>query len=136
MSTLPADSSVTGRSSASTAAPSEARLRTILDIRISSAATQGMRHSKWPQVVDSSRSARPPARRTNGYVTHDVRMERRACIMAIPMINTTPQSSERAPSASPSRRIKELEVMVADAIVETPDTTTLVLFTGNDRLEY
>ncbi len=35
-----------------------------------------------------------------------------------------------------SRRIKELEVMVADAIVETPDTTTLVLFTGNDRLDY
>ena len=26
--------------------------------------------------------------------------------------------------------------MVADAIVETPDTTTLLLFTGNDRLEY
>jgi ferredoxin-NADP reductase len=26
--------------------------------------------------------------------------------------------------------------MVADAVVETPDTTTLVLFTGNDRLEY
>jgi ferredoxin-NADP reductase len=38
--------------------------------------------------------------------------------------------------ATPSRRIKELEVMVADVIVETPDTTTLVLFTGNDRLEY
>ena len=37
---------------------------------------------------------------------------------------------------SPGRRIKELEVMVADVIVETPDTTTLVLFTGNDRLEY
>jgi 3-ketosteroid 9alpha-monooxygenase subunit B len=37
---------------------------------------------------------------------------------------------------SGSRRIKRLEVMVADAIVETPDTTTLVLFTGNDRLEY
>ena len=34
------------------------------------------------------------------------------------------------------RAIKTLEVMVADAIVETPDTTTLVLFTGNDRLEY
>ena len=34
------------------------------------------------------------------------------------------------------RRIKEMEVMVADVIVETPDTTTLVLFTGNDRLEY
>lgn len=26
--------------------------------------------------------------------------------------------------------------MVADAIVETPDTTTLVLFTGNDHLDY
>jgi len=35
-----------------------------------------------------------------------------------------------------SRRIKELEVMVADVIVETPDTATLVFFTGNDRLEY
>lgn len=35
-----------------------------------------------------------------------------------------------------SRRIKEMEVMVADVIIETPDTTTLILFTGNDRLEY
>jgi ferredoxin-NADP reductase len=34
------------------------------------------------------------------------------------------------------KKIKEMEAMVADAIVETPDTTTLVLFTGNDRLEY
>ncbi len=34
------------------------------------------------------------------------------------------------------KRIKEMEVMVADVIVETPDTATLVLFTGNDRLEY
>src|SRR5215471_19142959 len=34
------------------------------------------------------------------------------------------------------RRIKEMEVMVADLIVETPDTATLVLFTGNDRLDY
>src|SRR5438128_11279194 len=40
------------------------------------------------------------------------------------------------PAATPSRRIKELEVMVADVVVEAPDTTTLVLFTGNDRLEY
>src|SRR3989442_2823527 len=40
------------------------------------------------------------------------------------------------PAASPSRRIKELEVMVADVLIETPDTTTLVLFTGNDRLEH
>ena len=52
------------------------------------------------------------------------------------MINTTSESTDRVPATSPSRRIKELEVMVADAIVETPDTTTLVLFTGNDRLEY
>lgn len=37
---------------------------------------------------------------------------------------------------TPRKRIKEMEVMVADAIVETPDTTTLVLFTGNDRLDY
>jgi ferredoxin-NADP reductase len=35
-----------------------------------------------------------------------------------------------------SKRIKELEVMVADVIPETHDTTTLVLFTGNDRLDY
>ena len=41
-----------------------------------------------------------------------------------------------AVEAPPSRRIKELEVMVADVIVETPDTSTLVFFTGNDRLEY
>jgi ferredoxin-NADP reductase len=34
------------------------------------------------------------------------------------------------------RRIKELEAMVADVIHETPDTTTLVLFTGNERLDY
>src|ERR1051325_9628428 len=41
-----------------------------------------------------------------------------------------------AVEAPPSRRIKELEVMVADVVVETPDTSTLVFFTGNDRLEY
>jgi 3-ketosteroid 9alpha-monooxygenase subunit B len=34
------------------------------------------------------------------------------------------------------RRIKELEAMVADVIRETHDTTTLVLFTGNERLDY
>src|SRR5437016_14484323 len=39
------------------------------------------------------------------------------------------------PPAAP-RRIKELEVMVADVVVETPDTATLVFFTGNDRLDY
>src|SRR4029434_6191744 len=42
----------------------------------------------------------------------------------------------RDPMEPTSRRIKEMEVMVADVILETPDTTTLVLFTGNDRLEY
>ena len=34
------------------------------------------------------------------------------------------------------RRNKQLEVMVAEVIPETPDTTTLILFTGNDVLEY
>ncbi len=34
------------------------------------------------------------------------------------------------------RKIKELEVMVADIVYETPDTRTLVLFSGNDLLEY
>ncbi len=34
------------------------------------------------------------------------------------------------------RRIKQMEVMVAEAVPETADTTTLVLFTGNDRLDY
>src|SRR6476659_4946546 len=38
--------------------------------------------------------------------------------------------------APSTRRIKELEVMVADVVVETPDTSTLVFFTGNDHLEY
>src|SRR5512138_3692241 len=47
--------------------------------------------------------------------------------------------SGAAPSAAapPRRRkIKELEAMVADVVVETPDAATLVLFTGNERLEY
>jgi len=39
-------------------------------------------------------------------------------------------------AAGRRRRIKELDVMVAEARPETPDTTTLVLFTGNDRLDY
>jgi len=40
------------------------------------------------------------------------------------------------PIASQRRRIRELDVMVAETIVETHDTTTIVFFTGNDRLEY
>jgi len=42
----------------------------------------------------------------------------------------------RASATDAPRRIKQLEVMVADVVVEAPDTTTLVLFTGNDRLDY
>ena len=40
------------------------------------------------------------------------------------------------PETAPRPRIKELEVMVAEVIRETPDSATIVLFTGNDRLEY
>src|SRR5512138_3075636 len=47
-----------------------------------------------------------------------------------------PLEGEPVRTEVPRRRIKDLEVMVADVIVETPDTSTLVLFTGNDRLEY
>lgn len=45
-------------------------------------------------------------------------------------------STVEAPATEKRRRIRELEVMVAETITETPDTTTLVLFTGNDRLDY
>ena len=34
------------------------------------------------------------------------------------------------------RKNKQLEVMVAEVIQETPETATLVLFTGNDHLDY
>ncbi|MDA1017620.1 MAG: oxidoreductase [Planctomycetota bacterium] len=34
------------------------------------------------------------------------------------------------------KRIKQFEVMVAERIRETHDTTTLILFTGNDHLDY
>ncbi len=33
-------------------------------------------------------------------------------------------------------RIKKIEAMVADTVRETHDTTTLILFTGNDKLDY
>jgi ferredoxin-NADP reductase len=52
------------------------------------------------------------------------------------VLNSNAHSVQTDAAARPSRRIKELEVMVADVIVETPDTSTLVLFTGNDRLDY
>lgn len=39
--------------------------------------------------------------------------------------------------AKPERKkVKQLEVMVAETSRETPDTTTILFFTGNDRLEY
>ena len=38
--------------------------------------------------------------------------------------------------AQARERIKELEVMVSDVKLEAPDTVTLSLFTGNDKLEY
>ncbi|MBI1900017.1 MAG: oxidoreductase [Planctomycetia bacterium] len=41
-----------------------------------------------------------------------------------------------AETVAKRRRIRELEVMVAENIRETHDTSTLVLFTGNDHLEY
>ena len=45
-------------------------------------------------------------------------------------------ATRSGPGPRPRRRIKELEAMVADVIVETHDTATLVLFTGNERLDY
>jgi ferredoxin-NADP reductase len=41
-----------------------------------------------------------------------------------------------APAKKKAKKIKKLEVIVAETIVETSDTTTLVLFSGNDNLEY
>jgi len=40
------------------------------------------------------------------------------------------------PTGEKRKRIRELEVMVAETITETHDTTTIVYFTGNDRLDY
>ena len=40
------------------------------------------------------------------------------------------------PDRAPRPRIADLEVMVAEVMMEAPDTATLVLFTGNDRLDY
>jgi ferredoxin-NADP reductase len=58
--------------------------------------------------------------------------------MAEPLDQARDRPLDQAPDVrtETSRRIKQLEVMVADVIVEAPDTTTLVLFTGNDRLDY
>lgn len=45
-------------------------------------------------------------------------------------------ATRSGPGPQPRRRIKELEAMVAEVVVETHDTVTLVLFTGNERLDY
>lgn len=34
------------------------------------------------------------------------------------------------------KKVKELECMVSDIVMETPDTATLYLFTGNEKLSY
>ena len=47
-----------------------------------------------------------------------------------------PKTSRKSEAPRQKKRIKKMEVMVADVIIETHDTTTLVLFTGNDHLEY
>jgi 3-ketosteroid 9alpha-monooxygenase subunit B len=48
-----------------------------------------------------------------------------------------PEQPRDQPTAGDQRRrIKELECMVADVVVEARDAATLVLFTGNDRLDY
>lgn len=53
----------------------------------------------------------------------------------MPSENAT-RPEPRTTEAVPRRRIKDMEVMVAEVKVETPDTVTLIFFTGNDRLDY
>src|SRR5229473_6681923 len=66
--------------------------------------------------------------------------ERQSAISVWPHARILRMNRSEAPLAAvteaPRRKIKEMDVMVADVITETPDTTTLVLFTGNDRLDY
>ena len=45
-------------------------------------------------------------------------------------LSSSSAAQERRP------RIKKMEVIVAEVIRETPDSSTLVFFTGNDKLEY
>src|SRR5436309_2011466 len=51
---------------------------------------------------------------------------------------TVAGTSHASPVPAPleRRRIKEMEAVVVEVVRETPDTTTLVLFTGNERLDY
>lgn len=52
------------------------------------------------------------------------------------MEGTSKVSAEIPEPREGRKKVKELEVMVSDVVKETPDTTTLYLFTGNDRLTY
>src|SRR5437773_3248105 len=47
-------------------------------------------------------------------------------------------TSHASPVPAPleRRRIKEMDAVVVEVVRETPDTTTLVVFTGNERLDY
>jgi ferredoxin-NADP reductase len=64
-------------------------------------------------------------------------MEQPSAVEPTVIVTTSvPPEGEPVRFEAPRRRIKDMEVMVADVIQETPDTTTLVLFTGNDRLDY
>src|SRR5581483_263646 len=94
------------------------------------------RHARRGEVrrgrVQRARSAdddHPAARRRGALAQARRRGGRKAQTMS-------PPDPAIDPVTSPRKRIKEMEVMVADVIVETPDTATLVLFTGNDRLDY
>jgi ferredoxin-NADP reductase len=47
-----------------------------------------------------------------------------------------PTGAKAGPAKAAKPRIKEMEIMVAEVIRETPDTATLVYFTGNEPLDY
>jgi ferredoxin-NADP reductase len=52
-------------------------------------------------------------------------------------MSETTTAAHAAPTETKARRrIKQIETMVADVIQETPDTNTILLFTGTDRLDY
>ncbi len=52
------------------------------------------------------------------------------------VITSVPPEGEPVRAAAPRRRFKDIEVTVAEVVVETPDTVTLVLDAGDERLEY
>ena len=54
--------------------------------------------------------------------------------VAIPGKDETPLTAASVPTER--RRIREMESMVAEVVSETSDTVTLILFTGNERLDY